>query len=530
MNINLSCVCGQRLAVAARHAGATVRCPACGNGVQVPAMGIAVNGPASPQRASAGIVSPRMRGRRIWPWLIVLLGLFLIAASLPFILSRDEAEKDDQPRDPSPFAQVLDRAPQTKKPEEVPARSDAPPPKNLIPELHSPAEKPGPPPEKPKEQNPIPKLVAPMVEIDRAEPAKPRTGGTLTVYLTGKDGAGRPVEVQYRASPKDDWKKADQGIVKLTKLAGPALTMEFRAVDARGTPSPIVARTWKIEPVNLAGQALLEWKLKEGDRFFQQLRVVQKPAYNIQGIPFTTLVEYVVVSSFKVEKAGPKGLEIQQKVEGARLLQADSLTQTLLAPAVLKLPGTTFTIHLDDKMDVKKFETAGLPGAALAQGAMGLQLASLLDQDGWKEMARTTFFQPNRPLKAGAKWSQPMTHNWGPLGSWNGKIHYAYAGGKGPLHQFAYGLELSYQAPKGEGGLGMMRFANAAFQARQAGGAIVFDADKGKVIEARERFLVRGRLSLLLLGQNTPVAIEEDQVFHVRILDSLPKKTKENSN
>ena len=50
--------------------------------------------------------------------------------------------------------------------------------------------------------------------------------------------------------------------------------------------------------------------------------------------------------SFKVEKAGPEGLKVKQKVEAAQLVQADALTQGLLAPAILKLPGTTFTIGL----------------------------------------------------------------------------------------------------------------------------------------------------------------------------------------
>jgi hypothetical protein len=314
-------------------------------------------------------------------------------------------------------------------------------------------------------------------------------------------------------------------------LAGPALILEFRAVDKRGTPSSVLAKTWKIEPLNLVGQPpQLEWKLKEKDRFFQELRVTQKPVYNIQGIPFTTLLEYVVVSSFVVEKAGPKGLEVKQKVEGAQLVQADPLTQPLLTPAVTKLPGTTFSIQLDEKMNVTKFEAAGLPEAAMAQGGLGLQVASLLDRDGWKEMAATTFFQPNRPLKAGEKWSLPMSHSWGFLGGWTGKIHYADGGGKGPLHQFAYGLELAYQAPKaGAAGFGL-RVSNAAFQAQQAGGTIIFDAGRGKVLEARERFLVRGRLALQLLGQNTPVELEEDQVFHLRISDGNPLKNKDLGN
>ena len=40
--------------------------------------------------------------------------------------------------------------------------------------------------------------------------------------------------------------------------------------------------------------------------------------------------------------------------------------------------------------------------------------------------------------------------------------------------------------------------------------------------DAQERFHVRGRLNINLLGQNTPVEIDEQQLFFMRILDRNP--------
>ena len=65
------------------------------------------------------------------------------------------------------------------------------------------------------------------------------------------------------------------------------------------------------------------------------------------------------------------------------------------------------------------------------------------------------------------------------------------------------------------------QIAKAAFQAQEAGGAIYFDADQGKVTAAEERFRVRGVLNIVLLGQNTPVELEEEQTFRIRMLDRL---------
>lgn len=545
MSITITCGCGNQLRVSPAQAGTAVRCPVCAAAVAVPAMGVALGASATQnQNAIAG------RSRPLWPWVAAGVAVILFLGIGLFLLNRNGPKKprrligddaalalaDDAANEPS----LEQRLPDSPSPKAIQTKDDNPkeekpkqePTKPLIVEV--PTEKPQREklkvdpkpdlPEKPKDA-PKPQPAPPLPEIDRVEPASPRAGGPLTITLTGKDATGKPVDIEYRRRGQEEWKKADKGVVKLTDLKASPLILEFRAIDARGKPSPILSRTWKIDPAKLIAQPLqLEWKLKPGDQFFQELRVVQKPSYNIQGIPFNTVLEYVVISSFNVEKAGANGYEIQQKVEGAQLVQADALTQPLLTPAVNKLPGTTFNIHLDDKMEVKKFEAAGLPAAVMAQGAIGLQVASLLDQDGWKEMARTTFFQPNRPLKVGEKWSQPMTHTWGALGSWSGRIHYAYGGGKGALHQFAFGLDIGYQPPKGKGGAGMLAINSAAFKAQQAGGVILFDADKGKVVEARERFLVRGRLALQLLGMNTPVDLEEDQNFHLRISDINPLK------
>jgi hypothetical protein len=137
-------------------------------------------------------------------------------------------------------------------------------------------------------------------------------------------------------------------------------------------------------------------------------------------------------------------------------------------------------------------------------------------------MAQSTFFQPNRTLKKGARWRRPMTHNWGPLGSWAGQVLYAYAESKKSLHKVDYVLELVHRSPPaGAAGPGF-QVAGAAFKALEAGGAILFDEERGRVVEAQERFHVRGRLNIVLLGQNTPVEIDEDQLFFIRILDRAP--------
>jgi hypothetical protein len=261
----------------------------------------------------------------------------------------------------------------------------------------------------------------------------------------------------------------------------------------------------------------LNWQLKQGDKFYQELFIQQKSLCRVQGLLVQTGLQYRLLSSFTVEKRKDDGsMEVKQKIKEANLLQADPLTQPLVVPLLKKMPGTVFTIHFNKQMEVTEF--VGPPmQAAIGRNDLGLQMVSLLDRDGWKEMAEVSFFQPNRPLKAGSQWTRNITHNWGELGKWTGKVHYRHEGKQKSLHKIAYALKLAHESPK-EGGGNLV--GKAVFQAPAAHGNIYFDADQGKVLSAEERFHVKGVLEINLLGQKTPVEMEEEQTFKVRIVAS----------
>jgi len=258
----------------------------------------------------------------------------------------------------------------------------------------------------------------------------------------------------------------------------------------------------------------LKWQLKQGDKFHQELVTQQKSIFRVQGLLLQSGLQYRILSSLSVEKMNDDGsMDVKQKIEEANLLQADPLTQPLVLPQLKKMPGTVFTIHFNKNMEVTEFLSPPIQ-AAIGRNGLGLQMASLLDRDGWKEMAEVSFFQPNRPLKAGSQWDRIISHSWGDFGKWTGKVHYRYEGKQKSLHKIGYVLKLAHEAPK-VGGENLV--GKAAFQAQAAHGNIYFDADQGKVLSAEERFHVKGVLEINLLGQKTPVEMEEQQTFTLRL-------------
>src|SRR6202040_1004354 len=114
--------------------------------------------------------------------------------------------------------------------------------------------------------------------------------------------------------------------------------------------------------------------------------------------------------------------------------------------------GAEFEIALDGKGRVTRFRGPKEPWKLFAgnnpvAGQMFL-LWSFLDDDAWKELAQVTFFQPDKPLDRGAKWSRKLTHSWGPLGTWTGQTAYVGAGTQAGMERINYTHEMTYQPPR----------------------------------------------------------------------------------
>jgi hypothetical protein len=271
--------------------------------------------------------------------------------------------------------------------------------------------------------------------------------------------------------------------------------------------------------------------LREGDSFFQEVMVGRVSAYRVLGTDLGQNVQYLLVSRFTVKKVeADGGLIAQQKVEGVRLANADPAMQAQLNDLLQKTKGATFTWTFNAQREVTHFE-GGKEAIQVFKGTNPLGgptflLWSFLDQDGWKELAQITFFRPpDLAFKGGRgrgqKWTRPMSHSWGPLGHWAGRVSYAYTASKAGLDQYAYVLDLAYRPPQMAGNL-PFQVAQSDFRLQTAQGTIVFDPARGRITAAEERFHVRGALAISYLGVDAAVEMDEAQIFRLRLLDRNP--------
>ena len=156
-----------------------------------------------------------------------------------------------------------------------------------------------------------------------------------------------------------------------------------------------------------------------GKLLYQEVVVAQKSAFRVQGLDSRFDLRYSVLSSLIINERNNGRLDVEQKIEAAKLLQADEATQALFSDLLQKLTGTTFTMSFGPERELVRFEGAKdrLPAAGGPAVGQAILLASLIDRDGWKELARYSFFQPHKPLRPGARWEKSMTHSWGFLGA-----------------------------------------------------------------------------------------------------------------
>jgi hypothetical protein len=150
----------------------------------------------------------------------------------------------------------------------------------------------------------------------------------------------------------------------------------------------------------------------------------------------------------------------------------------------------------------------------------GFLMTSLIDDDGWKELATLTFFQPPSQKQ---RWVDQMFHDWSPMGSWTGETSYTIGRKRGKRQLYSYRHTMKFQAPEksAKGEVSPLPFAldTADFKSMKSGGAITYDVGRARVESVEELFHVQGVVAATVLGQPARIQLEEKQAFAIQIQD-----------
>ncbi|MCH7725833.1 MAG: DUF4339 domain-containing protein [Planctomycetes bacterium] len=261
---------------------------------------------------------------------------------------------------------------------------------------------------------------------------------------------------------------------------------------------------------------------------FQELDVIRNPRFVVQGLPIEQQIKYRMLSQLQVSEPDADGIRrVAQVVLDTKLDKADELSRAIFQESLLALRGHQFSFKLNRLHEV--FDFRGHKDNKKAKkvdvlGGQGFLVSSVMDKDGWTELAQLSFFLPRPQARIGETWRGQMAHDWGPLGSWSGSTTYKLKSRQDDIIQVDYAYEMVYSPPaKGRRDL-PFQINSARFTPVAAGGAIQYSDRQKRVTVAVERFHVQGVLETVVLGQVARIQIEEKQAIQVRLFDQNPWK------
>ena len=161
-------------------------------------------------------------------------------------------------------------------------------------------------------------------------------------------------------------------------------------------------------------------------------------------------------------------------------------------------------------------------------------MVTVIDKDGWKELAQLSFLRPDKRIAAGQPWTRQMTHSFEPLGSLKGVTTFTQRGPEGANMRYDYTHAMTYVPPEKMEGVLPMGISRIDFRVEEAFGSFVFDPAQGHVTEVQETFRLTGTMGTAgsdllgdvagaeLLGSVAGIQLEERQEYVIRLTRQNP--------
>jgi hypothetical protein len=276
-------------------------------------------------------------------------------------------------------------------------------------------------------------------------------------------------------------------------------------------------------------QVQLQWKLKEGDRFYLQGVSTTMQTLKIGGNPVEQKFESLSIDSYKVVSATADQIILEKKVESIEV-KATGPGADQAAAALRKAKGAVFILTWDPRTNtITKLQgVAEFVKKAFADNPMLQQtMAATLNEESLREEQQNVLagFLFSKPVQKGDKWTRKTMIPLGPLGGFSSEGEYLYQGksrlGNRDVDKIEATWSLTYAPPKQKSGL-PFEITKGDFKTPTAKGTYYFDTDNGKLAQTERKYNMKGTLTLSIMGQVVEMEMEMDQTSDIRLLDKAP--------
>jgi hypothetical protein len=274
-------------------------------------------------------------------------------------------------------------------------------------------------------------------------------------------------------------------------------------------------------------QTALEWKFKEGDKFFIEAVTDTKQTVTVADKATTSESTFTTVSRFEVKKADAGSYGLEQTIEGVQVKsnKTDDPTVAVASRFANLLKGATFkfTISSSGKL------TGGLEGYddLIKKLSGGNEQAdkknrALLPEDALKEELTAIFgFLPDKPVTTGSKWvrKENMALPWGKL---TGEATYTYDGKDKDGEKIKVERKWTYALPAGEG-VGGIKVTKGDLKVEDASATIIADPAAGRLVSDTQKTHVSGKITTTDAAmKDTAYTVDQTTTRTVRRVDKNP--------
>jgi hypothetical protein len=280
------------------------------------------------------------------------------------------------------------------------------------------------------------------------------------------------------------------------------------AAHTRGT-AMFTAQTLTLLLVAAQGDThSLQWKLKEGDVFYNKTSVAMDQTIEVAGMSIDQTITMKTVLKFKVKsvKAGATVVEmtyLENKIDAQGLPGANIGN---------KLKDVSFTATLNDKMEVTKLEGYDKFLDALSDGdeeQKKLMKTMMPETTIRQSLGQTFAIAPPKPVAVGDKWDRTDKMALGPLGNVETKMAFKLDGVKGDVATISMKGDLTFKPGDG-GGAGLpFKVTKADLKAEKFTGTHQFDTKLGRLTSAKVEMEMAGTMTIEAAGMKVDAKLKQ---------------------
>jgi hypothetical protein len=273
------------------------------------------------------------------------------------------------------------------------------------------------------------------------------------------------------------------------------------------------------------GQDKLEWKFKQGEKFYVESVQNIKQSIEFMGQSMKQDMKNTTVSSFEVKEKTANKVVLEQKILSVKMKSTGGAGGGEAEKMGERMKGAVFTVTLGPDGRITKFEGYDDMIKKLTRDnkeAAKMTRMMLPKETFEKAVAEVFGFLPKKAVSKGDTWKKDLTLSMGPIGSFKQDTTYTHQGKGADGVKIGLTSKLTYTPPKGDGGGLPFKVTKGDLTSKDFKGTIVFDPTKGRMGSSKIDATIKGTITMEIMDREIEMTMEQNMSMTSKVLDKAP--------